>query len=69
MPGESLVARGRHAICGLRGHRDMLHFGPWRLFLICGRCGRESAGWVIEHKRLLKFTPRTQRGNSATRIC
>jgi hypothetical protein len=34
--------------CALRGHDDMLHRAPNRLFLRCERCSRETAGWLIE---------------------
>ena len=34
--------------CALRGHEDLLHFAPGRLFLRCQRCRRETAGWIIE---------------------
>lgn len=34
--------------CLLIGHDDRLAHACNRLFLHCARCGRETAGWVID---------------------
>jgi len=33
--------------CGLTRHDDVVAHEPGRLFLRCGRCGRETPGWRI----------------------
>jgi hypothetical protein len=41
------VIRLRRLLCGLQGHRAMLHFAPRLLNLRCARCGHETPGWQI----------------------
>ncbi len=40
-----------HALCGLRGHDDVLHFEPTRLSLRCLQCGRQTPGSVLDVRR------------------
>lgn len=39
-----------YALCGLRGHDDVLHFEPARLSLRCLKCGRQTPGWTLDVK-------------------
>jgi hypothetical protein len=42
------AGRLREAICGLRGHDMVLHFGSERLSLECLACGARTQGWAID---------------------
>jgi hypothetical protein len=54
---QFLFSFGRQALCALRGHEMMLHFGPNRLSLQCLACGAETPGWRLDVSRNL---PRPQ---------
>ena len=43
-----MLDRMREALCGLRGHDNLLQFEPDRIFLMCVSCGHESHGWVLD---------------------
>jgi hypothetical protein len=38
-------------ICGLYGHRLLMHFEPSRVSMRCGWCGYETPGWEIAPMR------------------
>ena len=35
----------REAMCGLRGHDFLLHFGSRRMWLECSICSHRTSGW------------------------
>lgn len=37
----------RQALCGLRGHDEVLHYEEARLSLTCVSCGHETPGWSL----------------------
>ena len=41
-------ARGRQALCAVRGHDMMSRRAPGRLWLWCPSCGAETPGWQID---------------------
>lgn len=50
---SSLTTRWRSCVCWLRRHpEDELLLSPWRLWLRCATCGRETPGWDLTGRPL-----------------
>jgi hypothetical protein len=45
---ERVLARIQQAVCGLRGHAELMQFEKDRMFLRCLSCGHESSGWRLD---------------------